>query len=475
MKTKLLLIVAITTFVLFGDVHTLYGQGGTTSCWREVSAGQNFTLAIKSDGTLWGWGANSNLLGLGYFSVSENLPIQIGTANDWLTVSAGGNHSLAVKTNGTLWSWGSGIFGQLGNGAFNSATFNVTQVGTATDWIRVSAGSLFSVALKNNGTLWTWGRNDVGQLGNNTLIDTNVPAQVGTATDWSQIEAGNEHTLAIKTTGTLWSWGNNPFGQLGNGTATASNNPIIISALTWSAVSAGFDHSMALDVNGLLYTWGNNTNGQLCSGTNTAVNIPTLVVSTSGAINFYLAISAGQTHSMVLRNDNTLWTSGQNTSGQLGIGNNTNTNILNQVGTGTNWQLISAGFVHSEAMEIGANLWSAGRGLEGQLGVGNNLNSNIIVMVTCPAGLSTADVNANIRNIKLYPNPTSDFLTLATNSSFAEDGIIKITTMQGQLIQTLNFQNIPTQTIDLSNLTSGIYILSISTKDLDYQTKIIKY
>jgi alpha-tubulin suppressor-like RCC1 family protein len=475
MKTKLLLIVAITTFVLFGDVPSLYGQGGTTSCWREVSAGQNFTLAIKADGTLWGWGANANLLGLGYFSVSENLPIQIGTANDWFTVSAGGNHSLAVKTNGTLWSWGSGIFGQLGNGVFNSATFNVTQVGTATDWIKVSAGSLFSVALKNNGTLWTWGRNAVGQLGNNTLLDTNVPAQVGTATDWSQIEAGNEHTLAIKTTGTLWSWGNNPFGQLGNGTATASNNPIIISPATWSAVSAGFDHSMALDVNGLLYTWGNNTNGQLCSGTNTAANIPTLVVATSGAINFYFAISAGQTHSMVLRTDNTLWTSGQNSSGQLGIGNNTNTNILNQVGTGTNWQLISAGFVHSEAMEIGANLWSAGRGLEGQLGIGSNINSNIIVVVACPTPLSNEEIIGINNTFKLYPNPTNDFITINTTTSFAEKGVIAITNMQGQVVQTFPFQNNTIQTIDVSNQSSGIYILSISTKDQNYQTKIIKY
>lgn len=471
MKTKLQLLV----ITLFFSVTTF--SQGISSCWREVSAGQNFTLAIKSDGTLWGWGQNGNLLGLGYFSVSENLPIQIGTANDWMTVSAGGNHALAVKTNGTLWSWGSGIFGQLGNGAFNSATFNVTQVGTATDWIKVSAGSLFSVALKNNGTLWTWGRNNVGQLGNNTLIDTNVPAQVGIATDWSQIEAGNEHTLAIKTSGALWAWGNNPFGQLGDGTTNMSNNPIVISTLVWSSVSAGFDHSMALDPNGLLYTWGNNTNGQLCNGTNTAANIPTLVVDVSGAINFYLAISAGQTHSMVIRNDNTLWTSGQNNFGQLGIGNNTNTNVLNQVGTGNNWQLISAGFVHSHAMEIGANLWSAGRGLEGQLGVGGNVNSNIIVMVGCPSTLSNTEVISEINEVTVYPNPTNDIVNIDYSLENSEKVTVIVTTIQGQTISSTTMDKTSgtnSDAIDLSSQTNGMYFITITSESSSFTTKVIK-
>ncbi len=471
MKTTLQVLVITLLFTV-----TTFAQG-TSSCWREVSAGQNFTLAIKADGTLWGWGQNGNLLGLGYFSVSENLPIQIGTANDWMTVSAGGNHALAVKTNGTLWSWGSGIFGQLGNGAFNSATFNVTQIGTATDWIEVSAGSLFSVALKNNGTLWTWGRNNVGQLGNNTFIDTNVPAQVGTAIDWSQIDAGGEHTLAIKTTGDLWAWGNNPFGQLGDGTTNTSNNPIIISTAGWSAVSAGFDHSMALNPNGLLYTWGNNTNGQLCNGTNTAVNIPTLVVDTSGAINFYLVISAGQSHSMVIRNDNTLWTSGQNNFGQLGIGNNSNTNVLNQVGTGTNWQLISAGFVHSHAMEIGANLWSAGRGLEGQLGVGSNTNSNIIVMVGCPATLSNSEIMAEINEVKVYPNPTSDFVNINYSLENSEKVSVTVTTIQGQTIAEVKMDKssgVHSDSIDLSNQSSGLYFITITTETSSFTSKVIK-
>ncbi|WP_293889705.1 hypothetical protein [Flavobacterium sp.] len=268
---KKLLLLFILHFTFFQSV---YGQGGSV-CWREVSAGQNFTLAIKSDGTLWGWGQNSNLLGLGLGNLAnQNLPTQIGNANDWLTVSAGTIHSLAVKTNGTLWSWGNGQFGQLGNGVFNSATPNVTQVGTATDWLKVSAGNRFSLAIKNTGTLWSWGWNFTGQLGDNTVVDSNLPAQVGTANNWFLIDAGDQHSLAIKTTGTLWAWGNNTFGQLGDGTNTTSLIPIQIGIATnWSLISGGTDHSMAINSGNILYTWGNNTNGQLGDGTNTASNV----------------------------------------------------------------------------------------------------------------------------------------------------------------------------------------------------------
>ncbi|WP_396195287.1 RCC1 domain-containing protein [Flavobacterium sp.] len=147
MKRKLL------TYKLLLFCTLIFGQG-SNGCWRVISAGQNFSMGVKSDGTLWGWGQNSNRLGLGLANLADqNLPTQIGTANDWLTVSAGAVHTLALKTNGTLWAWGNGQFGQLGNAIFNSATPNVTQIGTATDWVEISAGNRFSLAIKNNGTL----------------------------------------------------------------------------------------------------------------------------------------------------------------------------------------------------------------------------------------------------------------------------------------------------------------------------------
>src|SRR6478672_11749336 len=269
---KKFVLVSAMTLLLSVNVFAQAGLG----CWRVISAGENFSLAIKTDGTLWGWGQNSNRLGLGLGNLAnQNLPIQIGTANDWATVSAGNVHSLAVKTNGTLWSWGNGQFGALGNGVFNSATANVTQVGIANDWLAVSAGNRFSLAIKTNGTLWSWGLNNTGQLGLNNVIDQNLPVQVGTSNNWVRIDAGNQHSLAVDAFGFMYAWGNNTFGQLGDGTNTTSLIPIVITSVNnWSLVSAGYDHSMALDNNNMLYTFGNNVNGQLCDGTNTASNTP---------------------------------------------------------------------------------------------------------------------------------------------------------------------------------------------------------
>lgn len=471
-KTVLISVFIILSF--FG-----FSQGGAAGCWRDVSAGQNFTLAIKTDGTLWGWGQNGNQLGLGYFSATENLPIQIGTANDWMAVSAGANHALAVKTNGTLWSWGNGTFGQLGTGAFNVATWTVTQVGTATDWLDVSAGTQFSLALKNTGTIWSWGQNNVGQLGNGNFVDTNTPNQVGLASNWQSIDAGHQHSLAINALGDLYSWGDNTFGQLGSGNFTSVNVPTQIATGTvWIGVSAGFDHSMILDNNFLLYTFGDNSTGELGDGTNTTSNTPVNIsFSTSGTVSNYIAISAGQGHSLVIKNDNTLWSTGNNNQGQLGLGNLTNTNTLNQVGTNNNWGIISAGFVHSQAMDTSTDLWSAGRGLEGQMGVGTNTNSTVLVMVNCPASLQTNEYQANSQGFLIHPNPTTGMASITYNLNQPETVTMRITSVQGQLISettSVKSNAVSSDYIDLSKQASGLYFVTFITEKGSQTLKICK-
>ena len=474
MKKSLLILFFIVT-----SSTLVYSQVGS-ACWREISAGQNFTLGIKADGTLWGWGQNSNLLGLGLGNLAnQNLPIQIGTANDWLTVSAGTVHSLAVKTTGTLWAWGNGQFGQLGNGLFNSATPNVTQVGTATDWIRVSAGNRFSLALKTNGTLWSWGWNFTGQLGNGlNTPDLNLPAQVGTATDWQKIDAGDQHSLAIKTTGTLWAWGNNTSGQLGDGTNTTSLSPIQIGTLTnWNVISAGTDHSMAIDNSNVLFTWGNNTNGQLGDGTNTASNVPIPIsFGTSGVVTFYISISAGQTHSLVIKNDNTLWSCGFNNQGKLGLGNLVNTNVLTQVGTANTWSAISAGHTHSHAVDFVTDVWSTGRGLEGELGIGSNVAFSTLQAVGCPSTpLSTNEIK--ILKASVYPNPTNGLVNISYNLKNTSNIMLRVTNIQGQTIQEVKMDKSNgshTDTIDLSSFSNGMYFISINSINENYTAKIVK-
>ncbi|WP_293873739.1 T9SS type A sorting domain-containing protein [Flavobacterium sp.] len=473
MKTILQLFVIILFFSA-----NVFSQS-PLGCWRVVSAGTNFSLGIKMDGTMWGWGLNSNQLGLG-FSGNQNLPIQIGTANDWATVSAGTNHSLAVKTNGTLWSWGDGQFGQLGNGLFSSATWTLIQVGTANDWLTVSAGNRFSLAIKTTGTLWSWGLNSFGQLGQGNLTNLNLPSQVGTANNWLKIDAGNKHSLAIDNTGFIYGWGDNSFGQFGNGTNTSSLLPILISSSNnWSKVSAGFDHSMALNSSGILYTFGNNTNGQLCDGTNTASNtmIP-ISFNLAGTVTQYIAISAGDNFSLAIKNDNTVWSGGLNSQGELGLGNNTSVNQLNQVGTSNTWFLISAGDAHSLAMDNSTALWSTGRGLEGELGISSIINYNLLQSVSCPtSALGTNEIITNNIKANVYPNPTSGSIHIDFTVINTSDVTIRLTNIQGQLISESLLENvigIQTESLNLGNQLSGIYFLIITNKKDSYTVKIIK-
>lgn len=444
-----------------------------------VSAGENFSLGIKTDGTLWGWGQNGNKLGLGLGNLlDQNLPVQIGTDNDWLTVSAGYVHALAVKTNGTLWSWGNGQFGQLGNGIFNSATPNVTQVGTATDWLQVSAGNRFSLAIKTNGTLWSWGLNSTGQLGQNNLIDLNLPAQVGTANNWVRIDAGHQHSLAVDAMGFMHAWGNNTFGQLGDGTNTTSLVPIVVtSSNNWSLVSAGHDHSMALDANNILFTFGNNVNGQLCDGTNTASNVPVPIsFSGAGTVSFYIAISAGNSFSLAIRNDSTLWSGGFNTAGQLGLGNNTAVNVLNQVGTNNNHFAISAGDTHSLVLDNTLSLFSTGRNIEGELSIGTNANTNTLQSVGCPVSvLSNDEIASETIKTVVYPNPANDWVTVDFLLENAENASLRLTTIHGQVIREMKIaQGVQTATLDLSSQMPGLYFITVATENGSHTSKVVK-
>ena len=192
----------------------------------------------------------------------------------WQSISAGYKYSLALKTDGTLWAWGHNGFGQIGDGTNINKNAPI-QIGNATNWQSISAGNFFSLALKTDGTLWAWGRNLWGQLGDGTNTDKNSPTQIGVDTDWQSIIAGDNHSLALKTDGTLWAWGLNFYGQFGDGTNTSSNTPTQIgSSNDWQSISGGNIYSLALKTDGSLWAWGSNEFGELGDGTNIDKNIP---------------------------------------------------------------------------------------------------------------------------------------------------------------------------------------------------------
>ncbi|MEC4050285.1 T9SS type A sorting domain-containing protein [Flavobacterium sp. SUN046] len=205
-------------------------QIGTTADWKTICATRlQCNFAIKTNGTLWGWGINSGAV-LGDSSVSAwSVPTLRDTAMDWDKLALGlGYHVLALKTNKTLWAWGVGDFGQTGHDPTTSyANSEFNQIPGLWNAIAVG-GDKFSMGIKTDGTLWAWGKNTVGQLGDGTTNNTYIPLQVGTDTNWVSVSCGNQHTIALKSDGSLWAWGDNYYGQLGNGSTTALTLPTTI-------------------------------------------------------------------------------------------------------------------------------------------------------------------------------------------------------------------------------------------------------
>ena len=202
--------------------------------WGSVACGSKYTVALKTDGTLWSWGMNDvGQLGLGYASSGDNqfdhdafvgVPTQIESDSDWASISTGGISTLpctlAIKSDGTLWAWGCNAGGLLGQGSTDSAlrSMHPIQVGSDNDWAEISVGDAHALGIKADGTLWAWGSNWGGQLGGGTSgSPVPTPAQVGMQYDWWSVFAGEGFSHAIKRDGTLWAWGSSSTGCLGLG------------------------------------------------------------------------------------------------------------------------------------------------------------------------------------------------------------------------------------------------------------------
>jgi alpha-tubulin suppressor-like RCC1 family protein len=256
-------------------------QVGALTTWAQLAIGSTHTIATKVDGTLWSWGSsNQGQLGLND-TVNRSSPVQVGALTTWYQVASGSAFTLATKTDGTLWAWGYNGNGQLGLGDAGALTkrSSPVQVGALTTWYQVAAGSAFTLATKTDGTLWSWGNNSNGQLGQNNTTYHSSPVQIGALTNWSRISAGaGKFCLAIKTDGTLWSWGYNDFGTLGQNDTVNRSSPVQVGSLTnWYQVAAGNNHCIATKADGTLWSWGVGGNGQLGLGNTTYRSSPVQV------------------------------------------------------------------------------------------------------------------------------------------------------------------------------------------------------
>jgi alpha-tubulin suppressor-like RCC1 family protein len=360
-------------------------QIGADTNWSKIAASLSHSMAIKTDGTMWSWGRNDagNFLGVlgDNTTISRSSPVQVGSLTTWSLVSCGRYHTLAVKTDGTMWSWGRSTGGPLGlNTPSIASVSSPTQIGSDTNWSQISGAGVHSMAIKTDGTLWLWGSNAYGRLGTNDIINRSSPVQVGALTSWSKISGGNEHSLALKNDGTLWAWGtNDPYGQVGDNTIVQRSSPVQVGTLnTWAQVIGGDQsNSNAIETDGSWYSWGRNF-GEL--GDNTQINKSSPVQVGSEVYGWSL-VSRGGYVSAAIRADGTLWAWGRNQVGQLGQNNTVLRSSPVQVGTDTNWSKVSVAANSILAIKTDNSLWVWGYQDQGVLGLNDTVPRSSPVQV----------------------------------------------------------------------------------------------
>lgn len=273
-----------------------------------ISAGTGHNLALKEDGTVWAWGGNDfGELGDGT-TTPRNTPVRVQGLNGVTAIAAGNLFSLAVTSDGTAWSWGYNNYGQLGDGSTTTrgTPRRVAGLGEVLD---VDAGAHFGMALKRDGTVWTWGRNDQGQLGNGTSkpvgAGSTTPVNVNGVAGATWISAGSEFALALAADGTVWAWGENERGQLGNGQSggVISVQPTPVAQMPGRAlmVAAGDDHSLALLEGGRVAAWGTNFFGELGTGQRTTTGCWCQPLPVESAVDGMAWVAAGREHTLALR------------------------------------------------------------------------------------------------------------------------------------------------------------------------------
>ena len=386
-------------FNLFGQL----GNGTTTNTTTPVqvsdltgvtaiAAGQAHSLALKGDGTVWAWGDNQyGELGIGTITppYQNNTPVQVTGLSGVAAIASGFAHDLALVSDGTVWAWGNNQDGELGNGSSAATSATPVQVSGLSGAVAVAGGLYHSLALRSDGTVWAWGNNQNGELGNGTTTNSLTPVQVNSLSGVTAIAGGSYYSMALQSQAVGAGWGSNHYGQLGNGTTTNANMPVPVSGLSGLTGIAGHQiSSFALKSDGTIWAWGDNSFGELGNPTNantsTPVTTPVPVSNISGAT----AIAAGNGFSLALKNDGTVWAWGFGFDGELGNGTTTNSATPVQVSNLSGMTAISAGNVHSLALKSDGTVWAWGFNFAGELGNGTTTNSSTPVQVSNLSGVT---------------------------------------------------------------------------------------
>jgi alpha-tubulin suppressor-like RCC1 family protein len=325
--------VSIPAFGPGSGVVAIAGNGQQLTTTQTSADGHS--MALKSDGSVWGWGHGDS----GQVGDGVALPVAVGThhnvlapvavsglgasANNPVTaIAAGGAHSLAVKHDGSVWSWGNNTSGQLGDGGAlpgtdRSTPAQVSGLGAsaANPVVAICGGDAFSAALKQDGSVWTWGNNTSGELGDNTVNDRSTPAAVSGVSGVSKISCGAAFIVVLESNGAVMAWGNNASGQIGNNTApTDQHVPKAVTGLGAGSgivdLATGHSHVLARKSDNTVTVWGRNASGQLGDGTTTQENTPKALTLTG-----VTSIAAGGAHSFAVRSPSLTFTPKKGTAG----------------------------------------------------------------------------------------------------------------------------------------------------------------
>ncbi len=345
-----------------------------------VVAGRSQSCGLSS-GTLLCWGQNDE----GQLGLGDNINRQSATVvdnNRWLDLAVGEDVTCALKEDRTAWCSGANDWGELGNGTSNSTSRLVQTLGE--DWRHITAVFFHVCAIRKDATLWCWGDNTEGQLGQGDRNNTrSSPVQVGSATDWMDVAAGQGHTCGIRSPGTLWCWGRNTEGELGQG----PNSPIQIrspvqvgSTDDWVQVTSGQDHNCARRKSGELWCWGRGVAGQLGVGGNTSVDVPTRV----GTDQDWAQVSVNTFHTCGVRDNGTLWCWGRNVEGQLGLPPTARLETPTRVGVDEDWRAVHLGRFHTCATKTDGSFFCTGNNGAGELGLDDSQRRSEFTRVVMP-------------------------------------------------------------------------------------------
>lgn len=397
-------------------------QVGSDSSWVDVFTTSYNTVATKSDGTVWTFGNGFNGLNAQGVSstISYSSPVQVGALTTWQAVG-GGQYGIQVnKTDGSLWVWGSNVLGQLGQNVltyiFGVLPSSPVQVGSDVTWSDFSTQGNYCLAVKSDGTLWSWGQNSSGCLGLGDTVKRSSPVQVGSDTNWYKVATAlnTVNGYALKTNGTIWAWGTGSDGQLGNGNNIDLSSPIQIGSQTdWTSIFAGFQHAGGLRGTNL-YVWGANNAGELAQGTTSPANYSS-PVQVTGSWNF---ASLGYQHLLGIKSTGTLWACGYNSYGQLGQNNRTDYSSPVQIGSDT-WTFACAGLQSSFAVKSNGTLWTWGENDFGQLGLGDTTYRSSPVQV----GAGTTWSKIYVKNYGVLAIKTDNTLWAWGNNALGELGL----------------------------------------------------